>query len=230
MAISSGSSIRAGPVLPPPRISIIRVAASRPLSKSGWRTVVSPAERAASMSSKPITDNSPGTSRPSSSAASSTPSACVSEWAKTPVGRSRRVEELDGELAGDVAVVLALAYELGVEGMARGLELRGEAELAPLAGVEPEAGVGDVTDVADALVAEGQQMSRGEAPPGHVIDDHAEEAGDVRVDDDDGDGTLPQLAAFLVARAERDDEQAVGQSRVTPRGRSATAGPRSGRR
>ena len=61
----------------------------RPDSRSGWRTVVRPMAAASSMSSKPMTDRSPGTASPARAAASSTPKACTSEAAKMADGRRR---------------------------------------------------------------------------------------------------------------------------------------------
>src|SRR5205085_1654537 len=60
----------------------------RPLSNSRWRTVVSPAYDAISMSSNPITDSCSGTSIRRPRAASRTPSAWTSDAANTADGGS----------------------------------------------------------------------------------------------------------------------------------------------
>ena len=64
-------------------------AAARPISASGWRTVVrlKPSQPAMSMSSKPTIESSAGTRTPTRRAASSAPNAITSFAAKTAVGR-----------------------------------------------------------------------------------------------------------------------------------------------
>src|SRR5690242_12904138 len=69
---------------------ISRVTAIRPISASGWRTVVSSGcvARARSMSSKPVTERSSGTRKPRWAAAASAPTAALSLNATRAVGRT----------------------------------------------------------------------------------------------------------------------------------------------
>ena len=79
----------------------------RPDSRSGWRTVVRPMAAASSMSSKPMTERSPGTASPARAAASSTPKAWTSEAAKIAgrpaAQRQQLARELEGALAAERA-------------------------------------------------------------------------------------------------------------------------------
>ena len=87
-----------------------------PISASGCRTVVSPRISANSMSSKPITARSRGTSSPAAAAASRTPTAWMSDAAKIAVGGSVERQELRGEVAGGLASVDAVADQALVDG------------------------------------------------------------------------------------------------------------------
>ena len=68
------------------------------------------------MSSKPTTERSSGTAGRATRAAAMVPVAWTSEQANTAVGGSARVEELAGQPLGDVALVVAVAHEVGVVG------------------------------------------------------------------------------------------------------------------
>ena len=71
--IRSGSNWRSGRTVIPCSRAHSRLAPSAPLRSSGWRTVLRFSKAADSMSSKPTTDNRPGTPKPRRSAALSTP-------------------------------------------------------------------------------------------------------------------------------------------------------------
>ena len=108
------------------------VAAARPISASGCRTVVrlKPSHPAMSMSSKPTIESSAGTRTPTRRAASSAPKAITSFAAKTAVGARLRGEEVEAPLVAAVVAELADAAQGLVEPEPARLELLPEAALA----------------------------------------------------------------------------------------------------
>ena len=125
------------------------LAAVSAISMSGWRTVVSggPIQRVSGRSSKPTTLRSSGMRRPSSRAASYTPSACRSLCAKRPVGGFDQdaeiilLRERDGDAQDDLAEYIEAA---AAESAARKRKNRAKARLLHHLGNAEMAVMGDM--------------------------------------------------------------------------------------
>ncbi|PAV66924.1 hypothetical protein WR25_22926 [Diploscapter pachys] len=94
MTRSVATTCVSGVSVPPCSASISRATARAPISASGTRMVVRPRYRARGMSSKPVTATSPGTDRPCSRKAASTPSAIMSLAATMPSKATPRARSM----------------------------------------------------------------------------------------------------------------------------------------
>ena len=198
------------PVAAPAIAASRRSAPRAPLWRSGWRTVVRPRSSAISMSSKPITATSSGTRRSSARAASSTPTACVSDAAKTAVGRSSRRSSAIGERARLLAAVAPARLELGTRPTPACCSARRRPRAAVLARREAERVVGPVADEADPPVAARQQVLGRELAAAHVVDDDVGELAGGRCRPcTTGRRVALERLDLVVEQRQRDDEQAV---------------------
>ena len=163
------------------------------------------------MSSKPITESSLGTRIPSARAASSAPSAWVSEAAKIAVGRSgsRSRSSVIARRARGGCCVPSRTSSRPDRQARRGQRLL-VADRAVAAPAEAELRR-RVADQRDPPVAEVDQVLRRELAAGDVVDDDARQRRVLRVDQHAGHAA-PRCsrATLLVGRPGRDDQEPVG--------------------
>ena len=125
---------------------------------------------AASTSSKPITDRSSGTRRPAAWAASSTPIACMSEVAKTAVGRSRPGAARRPPRAPARGRGAAAAIRSGASGTPASASAAAKPSRRRRARVEAEQVLLLVAEEGDLAVAEREQVLGREPAAGDVVD------------------------------------------------------------
>ena len=190
----------------------------RPLSNSGWRTVVRPAYAEISMSSKPTTRQVVGNAQARGARRGEHAGRLHVRRREHRGGPVALRQQLFGEPLRDGAVVRSVAHELGAGREAGGAEHLAVAALARGTRGEAERVVGVVADERDALVTEREEVAGRDPPALDVIGDDHVDVLTPCVDEYDRNPGIREPFELAAGRWHREHEQTVGPIAARQRG------------